>query len=382
MTGTSATRLSGLDDVGYTAAFDCGHGSVDVECDGADVHEWLRDFLTPWAEHRRFGQGRVRVRFTASAGPFDALLRATPSVRAAVPCFVLDRHVVTLPAWREGPDTVLADDELECFYRIGARTVDVIGRPGGLRTRFGLMRIVRDLLAAIQRSGATILDLHAAAFDVAGRSALIVGAKNAGKTTVLCYALTSGRARMIANDRVFVDGISAAAAGVPTLTAVRAGTMTFFPQLRGGGAGHPTLLYNGESTHTLEGLAQGTHVRSLSPRAFAGRLGTECVRTGIVSTIVFPEIASSPDIWEIEPLPAAEVRARLASNLCGAHAENGRRTILEEALGLSPEQPDRATLLQRLAGAVPGFSCRLGPQAYSRPAEEWLRSIGLGETSS
>lgn len=343
-----------------------------------ETHEWLGDFLTPWAERRPFGRGHVRVRFITSTAPFDALLLATPSVTASVPCFVLDRHVVTLPGWQDGSDTVIIDEELECFYRVGARTVDVIGRPDASRTRFGLMRVVRELLAASQRTGATILDIHAAAFDIAGRAALIVGPKNAGKTTALCYALTSNRARMIANDRVLVDAASAVAMGVPTLASVRIETMAFFPYLRGGHAGHPTLLCNGEPAHVLEGPDQGTQVRSLSPGAFAKRLGSECVRTGIVSTIVFPEVVRSVKTWEIKPLPTAELSRRMATSLYGAHAGTRPRNILEHAFDSSPERQDHAALIRRLSGAVRAFHCYLGPQAYSRPVEEWLDAIELG----
>jgi hypothetical protein len=276
---------------------------------------------------------------------------------------------------------MIADEELECFYRVGSRTVDVIGRPDGRRTRFGLMRVVRDLLAATERTGATILDLHAAAFEIAGRAALIVGPKNAGKTTALCYALTSPRARMIANDRVLVDGTSAIAVGVPTLASVRVETMAFFPQLRGGSGGHPTLLCRGESAQALEALDDGTPVRSLSPRAFARRLGSHCVRTGIVSTIVFPEVVGDTDTWTVEPLPAAELAAWMASSLYGAHGGKSPRTILEQIFHVLPEERDQAALIRRLSGAVQAFHCRLGPRAYSRPAEEWLRAVGLGGTN-
>jgi hypothetical protein len=208
-----------------------GPARIDVESDDADAARWLREFLIPWFEACPPGSGEFRVRLTGSASALGALARrqAGATLRPHA-CFALDSQVVELPGWPDAEGTVLADDRLGCFYQLRRGSVEIAAPPGIRRVRIGLMRVVRELAALRMLGEAGCLDLHAAAFAVKDRAVLLVGPKRAGKTTLLVSSLASGRASLLANDRVFVDArrTPALAFGVPTLVSIRPDTLERF----------------------------------------------------------------------------------------------------------------------------------------------------------
>ena len=229
----------------HASGFRLGPVIVDVESSNADVLRWLTAFLVPSVEVIGHGRGEVVIRFTCSTDGYDALERhARARDVRPIPCLALDRRIISRPGWHEGRVTVLADRDRGCFYRIDQVRVDVVARVDSRRIRHGLMRIVRETLTTRWLARGGVLDLHASAFETQGRAVLIAGPKQSGKTTLLCHALSSRQARVMANDRVFVDCTATppVAHGIPTIVSIRPETSRFFPALQGAASMSPAEL--------------------------------------------------------------------------------------------------------------------------------------------
>jgi len=364
-------------------AYRFGPARIEVASDDADAGRWLEEFMTPWfTPARPVGRG-LGVRLTCSAPAWTALERrraeASLTPRA---CFALDREIVELPGWREAGDLVIADDDRGAFYRVGRRGIEIVTRPGARRARVGLMRIVRELGAAHMRARRDILDLHAAAFAVAGRGVLLVGPKQSGKTTLLVAALTSGQASLLANDRVCVDtrGSAPRAFGVPTLVSLRTGTLRWFPSLPVGLPERPSLLHAAElaaQAGAPPADAPPLHL-TLSPAQLARRLGAGIAASAPIAAVVFPVISPNCASWSLEEISPEDGAAWLRECLYGVTTGPRARTVFEAAaLGTGRGQPPRAQLADRLASRVPLFRCRLGRHAYRDGAQAWLRALPL-----
>ena len=364
------------------AGYRFGPTIIDVETDDAGSGAWLSEFLHPWADATPHGHGDRLVRMTSSAAAFDALGRrqAVSSLRQ-VPCFALDSQVVSLPGWDNDRGTVVADAELGCFFCLAGRVVEVVARPGCARARIGLMRVVREALAAPALAGADYIDLHAAAFAVAGQAVLLAGPKGSGKTTMLIHALASGRADLLANDRVFIHGSPepAGAVGVPTLVSIRPWTLQVFPRLRKDAAERSASLRVGEPAppRVEDGTAAETRDFALSPAQLAHRLGVAMARDAPIAAVVFPVITPATDTWTFEPVSPADAAARLRECLYGARVEPRAPTVFEGTRRGVPRRAQQSAVVERLAARVPCVQGNLGPGACRDSAGVWLRALGL-----
>ena len=364
-------------------AYRFGSAVVDVETGEPGSGAWLSEFLQPWAEALTGGRGRSLVRMTASATACDAFDhgRDTASLRQ-VPCFALDSGVVVLPGWDQDGGTVIADMEFECYYRLTPGAVEVVARPGNRRARIGLMRVVREMLAAPALAGGGIADLHAAAFAVAGRAVLLAGAKGCGKTTMLIHALTSGSADFVANDRVFVDGRGHAtdAVGLPTVVSIRHETLRVFPRLWKNGACQPVSASLGELARSgvagggAEAVASGLR---LSPVQFARRLGAGVVRGGPIAAVVFPGIAPAAETWSFERMSPHEGAASLRACLYGTGTAPRVPTVFARAAVGAADPADQAGIVERVAARVPCVRGHMGLRTYHGSPAAWLRALSL-----
>ena len=349
-----------------------GPARIDVEADDAGAARWLREFLIPWFEACPPGAGEFSVRLTASASAFQALERqqaaATPRPRA---CFCLDSQLVELPSWTDAEDTLIADGKLGCCYRLRPGRVEIVARPGSLRLRIGLMRVVRELAALRVLGEVGCLDLHAAAFAVKDRAVLLVGPKRAGKTTLLVSALGSGRASLLANDRVFVEtnGSPALAFGMPTLVSIRPDTLERFPILGSSIPGGTGLLHSAEvAAFAADASSDERPLKpSLSPAQLAQQLGAGTLRCAPIAAIVFPEISGAQAGWSLTPIPREHASARLRENLYGARLGPRSRTAFEEIVDGRPQRrPEPAEPLDRLATSLPIFALSPGTRRLPR----------------
>lgn len=330
---------------------------VDVETDEPGSGAWLSEFLHPWAEVVPHGSGGTVVRMVTSPASVDAIERRRVGTCARqVPCFALDSRVVVLPAWDDRGGMVIADAELACHYRLEPGAVEVVARPESRRARIGLMRVVREMLAAPVVGTGAIAEVHAAAFCVGERAVLLAGAKGTGKTTMLIHALMSRSASFVANDRVFIGGSSGPAfvGGVPTVVSIRPPTLRFFPILG----------------IAAEGLR-------LSPAELARRLGVSRARGAPIAAVVFPLVSGAVDAWSFEPLSSADGAARLRANLYGAGPEGPERTVFAGASSGSAPPGAQEAVIDSLVARVPCIRVHAGRRAYRGGPGEWLGALGL-----
>jgi hypothetical protein len=362
----------------HAAGYAFGAARLDVETDAADAGRWLAEFLTPWIASRPAGSAAAVVRFDSSSDAFAALQHERASVTTRLlPCFALDRHVVTLPGWQDGDVVVAADDELGCGYRIRPGRVDVVAPPASPRARIGLLRVVRERLTSTRASIEASVDLHAAAFTVRGRAVIVSGPRGAGKTSVLCHALASG-AGLIANDRVFVcidDAGAMTAEGVPTLVSVRPGTLAAFPTLRLAADERPALRHSAE--HGSADVPPAGRDFSLSPRQLAARLGAGCVARAPVSAIVFPELVDDDSAWAIEAVSENDVAPRLAACVYGSGHPAVKTVIAGLGDAASTAVRPAPDLLNRIAATTRLVRLRLGRRAYDAPADAWIHALEI-----
>ena len=145
------------------------------------------------------------------------------------------------------------------------------------------MRVVRELLVAGAKAADRLLDLHAAAFATSVGAVLLVGPKQAGKTTLLTHFLRCQQVSLIANDRVLVDvePVPPIAFGVPTLVSVRKGTLELFPDLRRTPNERPAIFHSEESPESAifdASYAAPSRDFGLSPAQLAQRCGSGTTR--------------------------------------------------------------------------------------------------------
>lgn len=355
---------------------------VAVETEDRDTSRWLAEFVTPWFEPCSSRSSVCHVSFTASRIEFESIARQyTAATTRPIPCFGLDSDVVQLAGWTEAGTTVVADTELGSFYRVGAASVEVIARPGVPRARIGLMRVIRELLVAGAKTADRMLDLHAAAFATSVGAVLLVGPKQAGKTTLLTHFLRCPGVSLIANDRVLVDiaPLPPIAFGVPTLVSVRKGTLELFPDLRRTPNERPALFHSGESPEST--ILDASHAASsrefgLSPAQLAQRCGSGTTGSAPIAAIVFPETDTPSGVWSLEPLAIDVGSNQLLHSRYGIRVARRPRTIFADMVGLREPYGDEVAMQAgRLSAAAPLFRCRLRPGAYLNRADDLLRAL-------
>jgi len=353
--------------------------TVEVATEDAQAGRWLSEFVAPWLAPGSpdAAVASVRTRFCAeSVARLEARRRHIEGI--VVECFHLDNGLVSHPGWIE-PDgaTVAYDVTFRCYYRLCGDACEIVALPGQRRARMGLLRAVREAAVA-HASGEDWLDLHAAAFVVRGRTVLVVGAKLAGKTTLLAHALASGEAGLLTNDRVIVVG-GAQAHGIPTVISLREPTLRTFPALADGLPAHAALLAREELPVRRPSEEPPSFPFRLSPAQFADRLGARPVASAPVGAIVFPEITRETRGLVLAPVASADGARRLRESLYARCSGPRQQTWFERQAGVSPSLVAQTARSDELAARVPCHRCLLGPDAYREPAHAWLASLPLAE---
>lgn len=341
--------------------------------DPRDVR-WLDDFLRPWLPvGTETGGAGAAVQIVRDAVEHETLARARAHAPTSpTPCFALDREIVTLPGWTQGPEQVVADGFLRSFYRVETAPrgagVRVVARPGDLRARFAAVRVAREQ-ARVCPSQAGWISLHAAAVEVGGGGVVLVGGKGAGKTTALAHLLAAEGAAFVANDWVRVGlpggvlGGDLEVRGMPTVVRIRPGSERFVPGLRTEAGGAPSFLHRpGEddpSTARPEAGVAADGVRHESPGAFARRFGRACRASAPLRTWLFPEVRHRGPFDWIRVSPDEATR-RLAASLYGGEAGACAATLFGR-----PAPADLEAGLRRMAALAPAWVVPLGPTAYT-----------------
>lgn len=338
---------------------------IEIRSDDVAAARWLEEFLVPWLDPTDAGPWDHCVRLTVSDSAYTTLEReAARRVLEPVAGFALDQEALVLRGWRASGAWHLFDAERECFYRLRKGEVDIVTRPGNRSARLALMRTVRELATTRARLRRGCLDLHAAAFEVGGRAVLVVGPKEAGKTTLLIHALTSLGAGLVANDRVLVEigEGGTTARGIPTAVRIRPGTLAGHPELRAGDrpGERPLLYHRGERGEVLPAVSD---TLTLSPSQVARRLGVPSVARAPLGTVVGVEVDPRCASWSLEVLDTAAGDALLRAGLYGGDGDARGDTIFEQQLG-RVRPAAMATATRNVTTALPVLRCRLGGDAY------------------
>jgi len=359
-----------------TTAYSLLGERVAVRCNGQRLAAWLNEALTPELEvcgpDRRSGQPPVTVEIAAE--PWHQM-EGTDTVGRAV-CFALDQKVAALPVRRASDRTWIQDDHFAVVYELGPRSVKISGF--GDRGRMGpaALRVIRELtLAQVAARRSAMVELHAAALMVAGRVALLVGPKGAGKTTTLVRLAAGGRAELVANDRLLVvasgqDGWSAQ--GVPTLVNVRRPTLARFAHLFGvlPPVDHVidrTLAeLRTRADQNVDESAEHSDL-ALSPAQLAYVLGARRSGGGPLGAVVAVRVDEHQRAFRCRSLNSAEARAVIDANRFGVTTHPRPATVFETMVGHSPSAPPER-VLDSLAREVPVLELTVGSEFLRDPA--------------
>jgi hypothetical protein len=231
------------------------------------------------------------------------------------------------------------------------------------------MRVVRELAALRMLGEVGCLDLHAAAFAVrpgrpAGR------AETPGRPRCVS-ALGSGRASLLANDRVFVEtNPDPLASGVPTPGLDPTRHARAFPEPAVERPGGTALLHAAE-------IRGGGGRGSATPRSTFSSAGSSrrfrrkpALRP--IAAIVFPRSPRRSQLVAHPVAPSSVVRACARTST----APPGFRSIPPSRR--SSRRPQRRQPSAQVDSARSlDFACRLGPDTYRDGADAWLRALPL-----
>jgi hypothetical protein len=365
--------------------------AIQVEGPARDV-EWVVQFLGPSFSSRVKGEADWRVRMVRDQVAFEKRLKSGPDSRARRrPCFYLDTRTETLPLWR-GPRGTTAvfdrDHEVFAFVRKNGSEVEILGPERKRLQRLALMRIVREH-ALSRLMGLSGLLLHASALVVEGRSALVIGEKRSGKTSLMLHSLwqgngvpswSGGPARYLANDRLwlsFHNGVPTARS-FPTISSLRLSSLELFPQIAAKlkeSTWVPAVTLR-ESRLSSAAPAKPWNGRkyTLSPVQLCRLLGVEASAAAPVGIVLFPRVTGRSGRIRITRMRSAEAETAFLRGLFRAGTP-------EKAGGVfaAPGYPRRLDMeattrrIHELFRQIPCYSVDLGLNAYSDKG--WLERI-------
>jgi hypothetical protein len=356
--------------------------------DAADL-DWLSEFLRPWCDMGPASPAPVRIRMVRSDSGVKALAddrhrhRDGGGHTRLTPCIRLDTQTILFEGWPGDDGLRLADPVTGCFFVVNGGHVDIFAPRGDARSNLALLGVVREaVLGGISKSEA-IVDLHAGGFVLDGRAVVVAGPKGAGKTSLLCHAIVSGGADLLANDRVLVrDRAGPVACGVPTVVSIRQTTVARFPELANHADDFPPLGWIDPSARHVQNdtalpLSQASNLL-LTPAGFAGRLGAARVGAAPLHAIVLPEVSHDAEGCALEALAGNAALGELDASLYGVATHREEPMLFQSLFGPADTGlPSMRQRLEGLAAAVPVYRCRLGRDAYSQPAAALFGALGL-----
>jgi len=344
--------------------------NVGVESEYPEDIVWLSEFLCP-SFLEQPGQPDVQVRLETDRKKFTSLLAMGPSGEH-VDAYILDKSVIRLPVWKtSGPEFVLYDGRHQFFYLLEGHRVSLICKERDPSPRISLMRVVREFaMGAGQRSGGRFL--HASAFSMGGKAAIITGQKEAGKTSLLTYMLSNSDADFLANDRLLVKrtGDHIRLRGMPTIVSLRSGTLGFFPELlqsRWIGRFESRLSVNEWDRSAAEvTILPQAEKRGLSCAQFCSLLGCQAVGDSSAAVLVFPRQTGRAGGISLRALDKHEARKRLADCLFDKIRPNRLSDVFtwraDDTVAASDVRDD--VLCEWLSCSLTAYDCLLGIDAY------------------
>jgi hypothetical protein len=340
--------------------------------------DWLEEFLAPQVPVSRGVQPDHSVRFVIDAREHERLIARGPhDAGGRVECFTLDAGIHSGPRWNDSADTLTAfDEKARVFYRRRSdrsNIVEGIGAEDVPGVRVALMRMVREFAMNYARRAGWLI-VHGAAVQLGDNAVVISGPKGSGKSTVLLHALLHEGGAYISNDRIairFEDG-QAFVQGIPTIISVRQQSGVLLPSIAatlGGGQYHFARLLEECSRAASQADTSQIEKWHLSSRQLCHALSVESLAGAPLSALVFPEVDGRVGSVALDDLSGGDVLAALTRSVLRPSPGTGMFSLDEWS---DVDGVDTPMLMQaRLASLVPGFVCRLGPDAYASGAR-WL----------
>jgi hypothetical protein len=362
--------------------------AVTVEVDDPALSSWLDEFLLPGFDHAAPATTAATVVVCSdAAAPIATSAASTPL--DVVPCFALDREIAGHPARKIGDSIVVTDERYGTEYRLEPGVVRVLRHDRSARSRAGVMRVVRELVTAQSLADGTRLQLHGAALAHGGRTIVLAGPKEAGKTTLTTRLAAVGGLPIVGNDRLLVMPSPDAAGswtvrGIATVVSIRPGTRT---QLPGRFDDLPDLPSPAHLTLTeLDAVAAREPARApagrlkLSPAQLARAAGVSVGRGGDLHSVLLLAVDPALDGYALEPSAPDRARAELDAIRYGSRREGSPRTVFEEWLGVQRPAGADDILLEELASSVSVRHLRVGPRVLRDDAlaAELLEAVVAG----
>jgi len=339
---------------------------------GPDI-QWLKEFLLPWFELAGPGAD-VLLEIRRDPDHYRRLceLPHGPDIDA----FMLDTERIAFPGVQvPGEDVALHDAEHRLFYLVAGNRVRLVACDPLETLRTCFMRVIRELATGtVQLAGHRFL--HASSFAVGGRAAIVAGPRRAGKTSLLCYALSRSGAQFLSNDRLLLQatGSGLRVRGMPTIVSVRAGTLELFPEMRqtierGGFSNRKTMA---ECLGPIDPNTRSSQVerRGLTAIQFCAALNSRPLATAGAAVLLFPRQTGQRGGLSLQRLSTAQTRAHLADCLfanLGPDRLSGAFTLAPTRLARASAPLD-SELFELLAERLPAFECRMGLDSFSDDA--------------
>lgn len=343
-----------------------GAGFIARSDDPADL-AWLEAFLGP-AFAASSEAGEQTFTLEKNDGAVNTAQRMASATAERITAFVLDTRLEELPCTMNADGAVTAYDSFfeVAFQRNTTISIaDAESSGPGRRARGALMRAIREAaMDHVWCHGASIL--HGASFVVGDQAVLVMGDKEAGKTSLLCAALLGvPGASFLSNDRVvlYKSGQSIQARALPSIVSIRAGSAQVVPSL---------FAALSDTRENYLGAAVVETERPdrwiLSPKQLSSLLGCSMKGEAEVTCCLFPRIDQRENSFRLRELSEDERRVRVFES---AFATNdlGRRSELFRTN--TAAFPSAAQLRNRLHEHLNGIRCfelRMGPGLY-QPAE-------------
>jgi hypothetical protein len=289
--------------------------------------------------------------------------------------FALDSGPLRLPAFPHHGGERLLDVEAAVAIDVDPARLSARVRYGASRfaARVRLMRVVREYFHnhALQRGH---LVLHAAAVVYKGRSVVIAGRKGSGKTTMMLRLLAEPETAFLSNDRVLVEvGRTPQAIGVPTVIALRVGTVKLMPAIAARLASIGDFRAHGGQRASSEPMP--AVVAGDATRINAHQLCEVVDRPSVPSAPLAGVIAldeSAGGSGEVRRLDPAGAARMLAETLLGSQSGVCASEVFVVDEAASPSLRTLASRCEQLAALVPCYRAgRLRP-GTAHDAEQLL----------
>jgi len=337
--------------------------------------DWLDEFLRPaYAVGDSEISCEIEVLIENSEARFQALCQRGPGqAESSHRAFVLDNSVIELPGWRGEDDLLtLYQEKTRTFFEIGRdrRQVRLVSTDVP-RCRVPLMRVLREFTMnhCMQKGG---VFLHASAVAFGDDGLLLVGSKNAGKTSMMTHFMRNLRADYISNDRVYInpDEAPLTVRGMPTIATIRASMPPLFSGLQEQLDNsvfqyHRTLAECRQWNRKLKDRSSDRYI--VTPAQLLDLHGTRAQAKASPRAMLFPRVTQEETGIRAVPLSNREVAKRLPQALYGVSTLSQQPGVFSLDNCQLPTVEELLHRCERVAESLPCFEILMGHSAFKNP---------------